>query len=127
MQDKLESVIFKINEKIKQHGITIGDSVMLLSFEIARMELFNGGKISDNTLRALNEVGARTSHFYYFHDYPELYKSVQDVLDLKLISKYNPNAYSYDIGIVGISKNDWAAFLAIGIKGMFDTFKTSAK
>lgn len=126
MQEKLENAISQINKKMKSHGITIGDSLILMSLEMARMELLHNKTISDNTLSGLKEIRSRTSRFYYLHDFPELFEIVQDALDMEVISNYNPNTLSYDIGVVGIDKEDWAAFFAKGIKDMFERFKVSA-
>lgn len=123
---KLNNAIFHINKKIESHGITLGDSLILLSFEIAKIELLNDNTLSDNTLSALFEISSRTSRFYYCHDYPDLFMIIENTLDMKIIHQHNPNAFSLDIDPVGIEMHDWSDFFAKGVEELFKKLKQSA-
>ncbi len=75
---KIDTVIQKIKKKCDIDGVTAADIFMIFSFEILRFEILLQ-RISDNTVSAMSEIASTTSHFYYFRDYSELYKDIQDI------------------------------------------------
>lgn len=85
--EKIDNVIQEIKKKYDSSGITAADIFIILSFEILRCEIALKS-ISSNSLSAIGEIASTTSHFYYFRDYPLLYRDIQKIyIEISKIDK----------------------------------------
>ncbi len=126
LYDDLNYLIGCINQKMEQHGVRLGDTLILLVLELTKIEILNDNKISDHTLKALNEVTARMSRFYYQLDHPELFREIQERLAPPRFAPYNENVYSADIGVVGIAAKDWSLFFSGAVRHLYQNVNKSA-
>lgn len=96
--EKIDNVIQGVKDKYDSQGITAADMFIIMSFEIIRCEIALK-KVSSNSVSAIIEIASTTSHFYYFRDFNELYKDIQDVyIEIcKIDNRFNNADFSGDV------------------------------
>jgi hypothetical protein len=104
----IDKLIREVKNKVDLNGMSTADIFIILTFEILRGEIVNE-RLSQITISAILEIGANTSHFYYYRDYPELYKKLQN--GLNEIYKIDPRFLLADIELIGSEIKNWQDYL----------------
>ncbi len=120
---KIDILVAHIKKKIDSVGMTVGDMFIILTLEILRAEIKSKGGISELTIKACIEIRSSTSHYYYYHDAPELYKHLQEIfheiytLDKKFLSA--------DISGIGYKLINWQEYITTSIKELWEKLPVS--
>ena len=114
----LDYAIKLIKEKGDSEGFSYADTRIILTFEIVRMEISNLNRLTDESLRALNQISGMTSYEIYKSTHPHIYECIQKAM-LKL-SIFNDNFYSADIGIVGFKNKLWCKYFRKSTKYLME-------
>lgn len=122
---KIDEVISNIKSKGDIGGFTYGDTKIILTFEIARLEISNTGSISNLTVKAISEIEAMTSYENYKYKYPEVYNLIQKTTTQ--LYDYNPNFLSADSGIIGFAHEKWCNYFGGSIRYLLDKINPSTK
>jgi len=75
---KIDTVITEIKNKTASNGYSAADLFIILTFEMFRAELMINN-VSNDTVGAINEISATTSHFYYYRDFKSIYEQIQSI------------------------------------------------
>ncbi len=88
--NKIDTVITEIKNKTASNGYSAADLFIILTFELLRAEL-KINKVSNDTVGAINEISATTSHFYYYRDFKSIYEQLDSIyIDIsKLDSRFS--------------------------------------
>ncbi|MGV3611423.1 MAG: hypothetical protein ACO1N0_10765 [Fluviicola sp.] len=106
---QIDTLIAAIKNKIASDGYSAADLFIILTFELFRAEL-SIGKVSNDTVGALNEISATTSHFYYFRDFKGIYEQLQTVY--AEISKPDSRFFDSDLeSKINFELSSWKEYL----------------
>ncbi len=121
--DKIDDLIVQIKKKVETGGQGAADFFIIMTLEIAGAEIKNKN-LTDLTIGALMEIASRTSHFYYYHDYRDLYDCLQDVY--LSISKLDKKFYDADFsGSVNFKPSSWINYLNKASSALLTNLPTS--
>lgn len=107
---QLDALISKVKEKIDNVGMTAADMFIVLTLEILRGELVSQSVISVGTVSACLEIYATTSHFYYYRDYPELYRAIHEYFTM--LSRNDRRFISSETPTIGFDVKDWQKYVS---------------
>lgn len=115
----IDELLKRVKQKADEIGMTSGDMFIILTLEILRGELTSKEEITELTISACREITSTTSHFYYYRDYPDLYKYLQEVF--QEISKLDIRFFSADLtDFVGFEVKDWHNYINIATKNLLE-------
>jgi hypothetical protein len=107
----LDEAISALKAKTHDHGTTSGDLFCLLVMDFFRTALLSEERpLRKELISAVWEVRARTAHFYYYHDFPEIYEKIL-AMGIKAVNCF-PEFLSEDLPSIGFRPEDWARFVA---------------
>jgi hypothetical protein len=119
---EIDELIKSIKQKTDRIGMSAADIFIILTLEILRGEILSEQGITELTISACNEITSTTAHYYYYRDYPALYKYLQQVFDG--IAKLDTRFTSADIICVGFEKKDWNDYLVKAIQNLLNNSST---
>jgi len=114
--NKIDELIKRVQQKADEIGMTSADMFIILTLEILRGEITSKNEITELTISAFREISATTSHFFYYRDYPDLYKYLQEVF--KDVSKLDSRFFSADISTIGFEVKDWHNYIITATKNL---------
>lgn len=114
----LDRVLKSIREKGDREGFTYTDTRLILTFNIIRLEISSFKKLTDQSLKALNQIGGMTSYEHYKSTHPHLYDQIQDAY--YGLSSFNENFSSADIGIIGFKNKLWCKYFRKSTKYLME-------
>ena len=114
----LDRTIKLINEKGDYEGFNYSDTRIILTLTIVRLEISNLNRLTDESLKALNEIRSMTSYENYKSSHPLIYDQIyQAIISL---SSFNENFNSADISIVGFKNKLWCKYFRKSTKYLLD-------
>ena len=114
----LDRAIKSIKGKGDREGFNYSDTKIILTLEIVRMEISNINRLTDESLKALNEIRSMTSYENYKSSHPLIYDQIyQAIISL---SSFNENFNSADIGIVGFKNKLWCKYFRKSTKYLME-------
>ena len=114
----LDRAIKSIKEKGDSEGFNYADTKIILTLEIVRMEISNLNRLTDESLKALNEISAMTSFENYKSSHPHLYDQIQKIY--YRFSSLNDNFGSLDLGIIGLNNKSWVKYFRKSTKYLLE-------
>lgn len=114
----IDKTLILLNEKIKSEKPSFQDMKLLLCLEMTKLEILTTKKISNQTVGAYNEISAETYFAPYVAENSQINTNLKRII--MLLHNYNDEFDSYDIGIVGRTRESWGKYFSNTINQLFN-------
>jgi hypothetical protein len=113
----IDEVIEAVKEKGDEDGFNYCDARVILSFEIARLEICTQGALSDLSIRALTEIKSMDARQNYLNIYPDVFDKIS--LFMLKVQSLEPRFVKDPPGIIGFSIPSWHDYFVAIIGSLF--------